>query len=169
NLSPVQMAEWQLARATLRYQQGQPKTALETLNFLPWWTLADSQYRRYHLLRAELLTQTEQHFAAARERTSLSQYLNSSEKEVNWQNLWQNLSQYNNHQLKAASISADETVLQGWVELSIIKNASAQRPVRLKAEVEQWLQSHPEHPANSYLPKELQAIMSLEVVELEKV
>ncbi|MBD8513084.1 penicillin-binding protein activator [Photobacterium sp. 2_MG-2023] len=169
NLSTVQMAEWQLARATLRYQQGQPKTALETLNFLPWWTLADSQYRRYHLLRAELLTQTEQHFAAARERTSLSQYLNSSEREVNWQNLWQDLSQYNNHQLKAASISADETVLQGWVELSMIKNTSAQRPVRLKSEVEQWLQNHPEHPANSYLPKELQAIMSLEMIELEKV
>lgn len=169
NMSPVQMAEWQLARATLRYQQGQPKAALETLNFLPWWPLSDNQYRRYHLLRAELLNQTEQYFEAARERTSLAQYLNTSEKAVNWQNLWQDLSQYNTHQLQSAKIAANETVLQGWVELSMLKNAYAQRPVRLKSEVENWLSTHPDHPASTYLPAELQAIMSLEVIELEKV
>ncbi|MDO6706435.1 penicillin-binding protein activator [Photobacterium sp. 1_MG-2023] len=169
NLSPVQMAEWQLARASLRYQQGQPKAALETLNFLPWWPVSDSQLRRYHLLRAELLNQTEQYFEAARERTALAQYLNTNETPVNWQNLWLDLSHYNTHQLQSATIRSDETVLQGWVELSLLKNAYAQRPVRLKSEVENWLDTHPDHPANSHLPAELQAIMSLELIELEKV
>ncbi|WP_459782979.1 penicillin-binding protein activator, partial [Photobacterium sp. R1] len=52
----------------------------------------------------------------------------------------------------------------GWVELSMLKYAYAQRPVRMKSEVENWLSTNPDHPASTYLPDELQAIMSLEVI-----
>ena len=168
-MSPLQMAEWQLARATLRYQQGQPQAALDTLNFQPWWTLADSQYLRFHMLRAELLGQTNQSFKAARERTALDQYLKAEQKGANWQNLWRDLSHYNNNQLQATKLSEDETVLRGWVQLSILKNTYSQRPAKLKSTVEEWLAKNPYHPANQYLPAELQAIMELEITQLNNV
>lgn len=168
-MSPVQMAEWQLARATLRYQQGQPKEALDTLNFQPWWTLNDRQYLRYYMLRAELLAQTNQAFAAARERTVLDQYLQPEQKAANWQRLWQDLANYSNNQLQSAKIAEDETVLRGWVQLSILKNTYSQRPARLKSTVDEWLAQHPYHPANQALPAELAAILSLEIPELSNV
>ncbi|ELR66372.1 LppC putative lipoprotein [Photobacterium marinum] len=168
-MNPLQMAEWQLARATLRYQQGQPQPALETLNFQPWWTLADSQYKRYHMLRAELLSQTGQSFLAARERTALDQFLANEQKAANWQNLWRDIAQYNNNQLQSASLDSDETVLRGWVQLGILKNTYSQRPGKLKAMVEEWLSQNPYHPANQYLPAELQAIMELEIIQLNNV
>jgi uncharacterized protein len=169
SLSPIQMAEWQLARATLRYQQGQPQEALDTLNFQPWWPLPDNQYKRYFMLRAELLGQLGQHSKAARERTMLDQYLPSDQKNANWQNLWQDLSSYNNSQLQSVSLKEDETVLRGWIQLSILKNTYSQRPVRLKSAVDEWLSMNPYHPAHQYLPTELEAIMSMEVAELDNV
>jgi len=168
-MSPIQMAEWQLARATLRYQQGQPQSALDTLNFQPWWTLVDSQYLRFHMLRAELLTQTDQSFKAARERTALDQFLKAEQKSANWQNLWHDLSRYNNNQLQSAKLTEDETVLRGWVQLSILKNTYSQRPAKLKSTVEEWLSKHSYHPANQYLPAELAAIMALEITQLNNV
>ncbi|MCW8330475.1 penicillin-binding protein activator [Photobacterium sp. SDRW27] len=169
SMSPIQMAEWQLARATLRYQQGQAQSALDTLNFQPWWTLADSQYLRFHMLRAELLAQTNQSFLAARERTALDQYLKTKQKAANWQNLWHDLSRYNNNQLQSAKLNEDETVLRGWVQLSILKNTYSQRPAKLKSVVEEWLDQNSYHPANQYLPAELTAIMELEITQLNNV
>ncbi|UXI01636.1 penicillin-binding protein activator [Photobacterium sp. TY1-4] len=169
SMNPVQMAEWQLARATLRYQQGQPQSALETLNFQSWWTLNDRQYLRYHMLRAELLAQTNQPMAAARERTALDQYLQPEQKAANWQRLWQDLASFNNNQLQSAKIAEDETVLRGWVQLSILKNTYSQRPARLKSAVDEWLAQHPYHPANQSLPAELAAILALEIPELSNV
>ena len=169
SMSQIQMAEWQLARATLRYQQGQPQSALETLNFQPWWTLAENQYLRFHMLRAELFAQTGQLFKAARERTALDQYLNIEQKAANWQNLWQDLSRYNNNQLQSAKLKEDETVLRGWVQLSILKNTYSPRPAKLKSAVDEWLGMNPYHPANQYLPPELQAIMELEITQINNV
>ncbi|PSW04598.1 penicillin-binding protein activator [Photobacterium lipolyticum] len=169
SLSQAQMAEWQLARATLRYQQGQPQQALDTLNFQPWWQLADNQYQRLHMLRAELFSQLDQAFKAARERTALDQYLTSEQKNANWQNLWHDLSRYNNNQLQSLRLNEDETVLRGWVQLGILKNTYSPRPVRLKSAVDEWLGSNPYHPANQYLPAELQAIMALEITLLDNV
>ncbi|KHT62561.1 penicillin-binding protein [Photobacterium gaetbulicola] len=169
NMDPLQMAEWQLARATLRYQQGQPKAALDSLNFQPWWTLADSQYLRYHMLRAELYRQTNQPLSAARSRTALDQYLNNDQKAANWQNLWQDLSNYNNNQLQSVTLASDEEVLRGWLQLAVLKNTYSQRPAKLKSMVEEWLGSHPYHPANQYLPTDLDSIMSLEIAQLDNV
>ncbi|WP_299019147.1 penicillin-binding protein activator [uncultured Photobacterium sp.] len=168
-MNPLQMAEWQLARATLRYQQGQPLSALDTLNFQPWWTLADSQYKRYHLLRAELFAQTGRSFEAARERTALDQFLATEQKAANWHNLWRDIAQYNNNQLQSASLDGNETVLRGWVQLGILKNTYSQRPAKLKVMVEEWLAQNQYHPANQYLPAELQAIMELEITQLNNV
>ncbi|KLV06209.1 penicillin-binding protein [Photobacterium aquae] len=169
NLDPLQMAEWQLARATLRYQQGQPKAALDSLNFQPWWTLADSQYRRYHMLRAELLRQNNQYLDAARERTQLDRFLTGDKKAANWQSLWNDLSNLSNNQLQRAAIGSDETVLRSWVQLTVLKNTYSQNPGKLKSMVEDWLAQNPYHPANQYLPADLDAIMSLEIAELNNV
>ncbi|MGF1725818.1 penicillin-binding protein activator [Photobacterium nomapromontoriensis] len=169
NLNPVQTAEWQLARATLRYQQGHPKAALDSLNFQPWWTLTNSQYLRYHMLRAELFEQTNQPLNAARERTILDQFLTPEQKAANWQSLWQDLISYNNNQLQTIALSDGEDVLRGWIQLAVLKNTYSQRPSKLKSMVEEWLSQHPYHPANQYLPNDLKAIMSLEIAQLDNV
>lgn len=169
SLTPVQLAEWQLARATLRYQQGQPQQALETLNFQPWWQLSPSQYSRYHQFRAELFAQTNQPFKAAQARTALDQYLDNTQKADNWQALWSDLSRYSNNQLQSVTLADNETVLRGWVQLTILKNTYLSRPTQLKGAIEEWLTANPYHPANQYLPADLQAIMDLEIAQLDKV
>ncbi len=169
SMSPLQIAEWQLARAAVRYHQGQYQEALNSLNFQPSWQLTKSQYRRYHTFRAELLDQLNHQFQAARERSKLDFYLSNDQKAANWNNLWHDLSGYSNTQLSNAKIGSDESVLKGWVELAMLKNSAARQPGKLKEAVEQWLNQHPYHPANQYLPTELEAVMNLKAIKLDNV
>ncbi|PSV45474.1 YraN family protein [Photobacterium sp. GB-36] len=169
SMSPLQIAEWQLARAAIRYHQGQYQEALNSLNFQPSWQLTKSQYQRYYTFRAELLDQLNHKFQAARERSKLDFYLNRDQKAANWNNLWNDLSDYSNAQLSNAKIGSDEGVLKGWVELAMLKNSASRQPGKLKSAVEQWLSQHPYHPANQYLPKELEAVMNLKAIKLDRV
>ena len=168
-MSPMQIAEWQLARADLRNVQGNAQLALSGLQFQPSWSLATSQYRRYYQLRAKLLEQLDQGFAAARERTKLDLYLSPEQKQANWQALWQDLSPYSNEQLSQARIGKDETVLQGWAQLAMLKNSYGYNPEQLKEKVNQWLSMNPYHPANAYLPEQLDNIMNMKAPQLNKV
>ncbi|KJF81172.1 penicillin-binding protein activator [Photobacterium angustum] len=169
SMSPLQIAEWQLARASIRYHQGQYQEALNSLNFQPSWQLTKSQYQRYYTFRAELLDQLNHKFQAARERSKLDFYLSSDQKAANWNNLWNDLSGYSNTQLSNVKIGSDEGVLKGWVELAMLKNSTSRQPGKLKDAVEQWLSQHPYHPANQYLPAELEAVMNLKAIKLDRV
>ncbi|MCV5640585.1 penicillin-binding protein activator, partial [Escherichia coli] len=49
-LTEVQQAEWQLARATIQQKQGNYAQLLQLLNFKPWWKLPNEQWKDYYLM-----------------------------------------------------------------------------------------------------------------------
>ena len=169
SMSPTQIAEWQLARAMVREHQGQPQAALNSLNFQPSWQLTKSQYQRYYTLRANLLEQLNHPFQAARERTKLDFYLDQTQKAANWQQLWHDLSGYTNAQLASVKLTDNDNVLKGWVELAMLKNNATMQPMQLKQALEQWLHSHPYHPANQFLPATLKSLIDMKAVKLDNI
>ena len=169
SMSPTQIAEWQLARAMVREHQGQPQAALNSLNFQPSWQLTKSQYQRYYMLRANLLEQLNHPFQAARERTKLDYYLDQSQKAANWQQVWHDLSGYTKAQLGSVKLTDNDNILKGWVELAMLKNSATLRPMQLKQAIEQWLHSHPYHPANQFLPADLKALIEMKTIKLDNI
>ena len=116
NLTQLQQAEWQLARADVLMKQEKYEEALSKLNFKPSWNLADEQWKDYYQTRAKLLTQQGQYFEAARELTKSSEYVDQAEQEVIAQGVWTNLNQYSQYQITQFSAEPNEAIL----DLSLI-------------------------------------------------
>ncbi|USD64873.1 penicillin-binding protein activator [Vibrio sp. SCSIO 43136] len=165
SLSPVQMAEWQLARAQTRAATSSAKFALSQLNYQAWWPLADSQWLAYHQLRAQLFEQTGDHLNAARSLVASNAYLNESEHASNAENIWHNLTQYSEYEISGLIAERSEAELDGWLQLAIYMKTMAGNPGQLKNTLQKWLAENPQHPANLYTPQEIQAILALEIVK----
>ncbi len=162
-LSPIQNIEWQLSTAYLYQQLQQPKKALSQLNFESWWQVTPQQFQRYYELKAALYESTQQFILAATARTALNQYLSTAARTTNWQQVWSDISRLNNTQLQAANINPDNTVLRGWIQLAMLKNTFANNPVKLKSMVQEWLSTHPYHPAHDAMPSEITRIMNMDL------
>ncbi|CAH0532524.1 Penicillin-binding protein activator LpoA [Vibrio stylophorae] len=168
-LSPVQMAEWQLARADIKYGQGDYDNALAGLNFPDWWQLNDNQYRSYHEMRAKLLAQSTELLPALRARVALSQYLPEDQQAVNWDALWQRLMQEPVENLQALTYEPTDGVLKGWVDLAIIRHQFIRRPVSLQRALAEWTEAHPTHPAIQFMPVELATLADIEIVRPQSI
>lgn len=51
----------------------------------------------------------------------------------------------------------------------MLKNSYGYNPEQLKEKVNQWLSMNPYHPANAYLPEQLDNIMNMKAPQLNKV
>ncbi|MCG9596530.1 penicillin-binding protein activator [Vibrio sp. Isolate25] len=164
-LSHLQQAEWQLAHAEILNKQEQYEQALSQLKFNPSWNLADEQWKDYHQLRAQLLTQQGQYFEAARELTRSAEFVERAKQTAIAQNIWSNLNQYNQDQITELSAEADEEVLDGWLQLAIYTKTLSSNIPQLKNTLEKWLAENPSHPAATYTPQAIVDILNLEVVK----
>ncbi|QIJ84036.1 YraN family protein [Vibrio coralliilyticus OCN008] len=165
NLTQLQQAEWQLARADVLIKQEKYEEALSKLNFKPSWNLADEQWKDYHQTRAKLLTQQGQYFEAARELTKSSEYIDQAEQEVIAQGVWSNLNQYSQYQITQFSAEPNEAILDGWLQLAIYTKTLSSNIPQLKNTLEKWLEENPEHPAAAYTPQAISDILALEIVK----
>ncbi|MCG7498189.1 penicillin-binding protein activator [Vibrio sp. Of7-15] len=167
NLSPVQMAEWQLARAELRHKNQQTGLALQGLNFQPWWKLADAQWQHYHQLRATLFSLANDELNASRELIELAKY--SQDPSAQWQQVWQKITVYSQYELQSLKFDEEEDVLRGWSQLAIYIKTLQNRPSNLKKALENWLATNPNHPAATYTPSVITEILALEIVRPDNV
>lgn len=165
SLSPVQMAEWQLARALILTHEQSPQQALKQLNFQPWWPLSNSQWISYHQRRAELFVQLQDHFNVSREYILLSNYLTDDEQEAIANKVWASLHLYSEYELTAQVAEQDEDVLDGWLQLAIYMKTLSNNPAQLKNTLEKWLAENNSHPASLYTPADIQAILDLEIIK----
>ncbi|WP_370693396.1 penicillin-binding protein activator [Vibrio penaeicida] len=164
-LSPVQMAEWQISRAQLLFRTGEIQSALQQLNYQPWWELNNAQWSEYHEFRAQLFELLSDHLNASREYIAANQYSFEDAQVRNHQNIWLNLSTYSEHDITSLQAEDGESELQGWLQLAVYMKTISGNPAQLKSTLETWFAANPEHPANIYTPDDVQAILALEIIK----
>ncbi|HHP0459735.1 penicillin-binding protein activator [Vibrio harveyi] len=164
-LSEVQQAEWQLARAALQQKQGKYSQLLQGLNFKPWWKLPSEQWKDYYELRADAYQSLNQPFEANRQLVAEGQYASSAEQREISSRIWMNFGSYSENELTALQTEPSEDVLDGWLQLAIYAKTLSSNIPQLKNTLEHWLSENPSHPAAVYTPAEIQNILSLEIVK----
>ncbi len=164
-LSPVQMAEWQISRAQLLFRTGEIQSALQQLNYQPWWELSNAQWIEYHEFRAQLFELLSDHLNASREYIAANQYSLEDAQVRNHQNIWLNLSTYSEYDITSLQAEDGEAELQGWLQLAVYMKTISGNPAQLKNTLETWFEANPEHPANIYTPNDVQAILALEIIK----
>lgn len=164
-LSEVQQAEWQLARATIQQKQGNYSQLLQLLNFKPWWKLPNDQWKDYYALRADAYQSLNQSFEANRELVMLGHYSSSPEQREISSRIWMNFGSYSEAELTSLSTAPNEEVLSGWLQLAIYSKAMSGNLSQLRNTLDRWLTENPSHPAAVYTPEEIQNILSLNIVK----
>ncbi|PQJ46914.1 penicillin-binding protein activator [Vibrio campbellii] len=164
-LTEVQQAEWQLARATIQQKQGNYSQLLQTLNFKPWWKLPSEQWKDYYELRADAYQSLNQPFEANRQLVAQGQYASSAEQREISSRIWMNFGSYSENELTSLQTEPNEDVLDGWLQLAIYAKTLSSNIPQLKNTLERWLSENPSHPAAVYTPAEIQNILSLEIVK----
>ncbi len=164
-LSEVQQAEWQLARGTIQQKQGNYSQLLQLLNFKPWWKLPNAQWADYYALRADAYQSLNKPFDASRELVALSQYASAEEQAEISSRIWMNFGSYSESELTSLSTDPNEDILNGWLQLAIYSKALSGNLTQFKNTLENWLAENPSHPAAMYTPKEIQNILSLNIIK----
>ncbi len=164
-LTEVQQAEWQLARATIQQKQGNYSQLLQLLNFKPWWKLPNDQWKDYYALRADAYQSLNQPFEANRELVLLSQYSSSPEQREISNRIWMNFGSYTEAELTTLRTAPNEDVLDGWLQLAVYSKTLSGSLSQLRNTLERWLAENPSHPAAIYTPAEIQSILSLNIVK----
>ena len=164
-LSEVQQAEWQLARAQLLVNNSQPQQAYSQLNFQPWWKLPNEQWKDYHELRANISEMQSEYLEASRELVLYSEYVDADDEsqQITADRIWQNLNSYSQYEILELKASPTEGVLAGWLQLSIyMKTLNSNLPA-LQKTLSGWLIENPHHPAAFYTPQTITDILALEI------
>ncbi|EMV2914971.1 penicillin-binding protein activator [Vibrio alginolyticus] len=164
-LTEVQQAEWQLARATIQQKQGNYSQLLQLLNFKPWWKLPNEQWKDYYLMRADAYQGLNQAFEANRQLVAFGQYASSAEQREISSRIWMNFGSYSVYELTSLETEPNEDVLDGWLQLAIYAKTLSGNLSQLKNTLERWLNENPSHPAAIYTPEEIQNILSLDIVK----
>ncbi|MCR9924568.1 penicillin-binding protein activator [Vibrio alginolyticus] len=164
-LTEVQQAEWQLARATIQQKQGNYSQLLQLLNFKPWWKLPNEQWKDYYLMRADAYQGLSQAFEANRQLVAFGQYASSAEQREISSRIWMNFGSYSEYELTSLETEPNEDVLDGWLQLAIYAKTLSGNLSQLKNTLERWLNENPSHPAAIYTPEEIQNILSLDIVK----
>lgn len=164
-LTEVQQAEWQLARATIQQKQGNYSQLLQLLNFKPWWKLPNEQWKDYYLMRADAYQGLNQAFEANRQLVAFGQYASSAEQRETSSRIWMNFGSYSEYELTSLETEPNEDVLDGWLQLAVYAKTLSGNLSQLKNTLERWLSENPSHPAAIYTPEEIQNILSLDIVK----
>lgn len=164
-LTEVQQAEWQLARATIQQKQGNYSQLLQLLNFKPWWKLPNEQWKDYYLMRADAYQGLNQAFEANRQLVAFGQYASSAEQREISSRIWMNFGSYSEYELTSLETEPNEDVLDGWLQLAIYAKTLSGNLSQLKNTLERWLNENPSHPAAIYTPEEIQNMLSLDIVK----
>ncbi|WP_374440207.1 penicillin-binding protein activator [Pseudomonas panipatensis] len=168
SLKPAQQIFANTLTAQLALARNKPKAALKAFehpSFSHLGELPVEQQARSGLVKAQALAADGQNLAAARERVFIDPLLNADASKNNHDAIWNLVSSLPIQQLQA---SPNEGDLSGWLELArIVKSSSTLN--EQQANIDNWRQKNPEHPAAKQLPESLQKLKSLAGQPLTKI
>ncbi len=78
-------------------------------------------------------------------------------RDLNQQALWEKLMQSPSHDLYDWSVQTSERVLKGWLDLAYIVKTTPPNMAALDAQLAQWLQAYPQHPATPEVIPDIRA------------
>lgn len=158
-LKPAQQIFASTLTAELALARKNPKAALQALSHPSFERLGElpvEQQIRSQLTRAKALEQDGQLLAAARERIYIAPLLSDATAASNHEAIWLLVSRLPADQLQATG-DAD---LTGWLTLASASKSAATLEQQ-QAAIDNWVATHPEHPAAAQLPKPLQDLKQL--------
>ncbi|MFA0440547.1 penicillin-binding protein activator [Vibrio sp. 10N.286.49.B1] len=163
NLTTIQQAEWQLARAELNLAQGNAQDAYLQLNLPAEWPLLQQQWMHYHQLRGQSLEQMGNYIESSREYVAMASFAPREQQEAINAKIWHNLNQYSGEQLSQLEIKPEEEILDGWVQLASYMKALSTSLPQLQNTLKNWLAENNNHPAAVYTPQSIYDILNLEI------
>ena len=160
-LTGTQSDEKNILLAKIDFMRGQPQQAIAKLSGIQQKDRLSIFFKaQYHEILAGSYEAVGNAAAAVTERIKLERLLPDEQSHANNRRaLWGTLSKLPVAELNTMAIEAKEaSELQGWMQLALIPREYAGSDRKLFAQVEQWQQRYPNHPANSLLPSSLAAI-----------
>lgn len=152
-------------QAQLLAARDRPKQALEVLGSPALQRIQDRLDPQRQLalsrLRAELLSLSERHLAAARERISFHPALPPAAQGDNQDAIWHALMHLRVEELRAALQRQPEGELRGWLELALIGRSMHLGLDEQEEQIDEWQRRWDKHPARTRLPGELSLIREL--------
>lgn len=124
--------------------------------------LSIQQQQQFHNNRAILFDKIGDVLISLNERVALGTLL-SSNVDINKNNnaIWQQLSKLTYEELRVFTATADDPILQGWLELASISKQSQSNLETQNTEIISWISTHPNHPASQHLPSDLALLQQL--------
>lgn len=162
--TPAQYIFAKTLEAELALARNQANSALKALghsSFAHLHEMPQNQQVRSQLVRALALQSSGKTLASARERVSVAPLLEGQVAFDNHQIIWDLLSTLPRTQLN----DTGEATLDGWLALLRITKASSSLEQQ-QADISQWIQQNPQHPAAKQLPETLKQLQQLQVQKI---
>ena len=86
--------------------------------------------------------------------------LNKQQQKAAYQALWLNMQQINSETLLSLQ-KQSQTLLQGWIDLALVRRTVVDHPELFVARLDQWHNTWPRHPAQTFMPEEMQLLVKL--------
>ena len=161
----IDFARYAEISSQLLIRQGQHQKArllLETPQLLEKLeTLPQSHQLTHALLRAEVFALAGNHIASAQRRIDINPLLSRKNQRSNREAIWHSLMYVSTEDLLHYQKTSLGGEYQGWLELAVIAKDNQGDLEQQLAQLQNWQQRWPQHPANKELPGGLQLIKEL--------
>ncbi len=87
--------------------------------------------------------------------------LNKQQQEVTYKTLWETMQQISTESLVTLQKQEKQTLLGGWIDLALVKRTVIDHPELFVTRLNQWHTTWPRHPAQTFMPKEMQLLVKL--------
>lgn len=133
--------------------------------------LTQAQLYRYYTIKLSSDEKNKEINAQAHDYTELEKYTPENQKKQILNNTWNFFSKLNVNQINSIVVNEDDSILQGWINLSyaytnnskapttqegdtpeVIAEKTQKQKQALKQAVADWLTQYPDHPAKNILP-----------------
>ncbi|MCE0722064.1 MULTISPECIES: penicillin-binding protein activator [Legionella] len=161
DLTPALKHEKSLLLAQSDLIRDRPQIALNKLASITERNeLSAYQKIQLHELLAQAYRGTGKQLESVKERIQLETLLTDEESQANnRRTLWLTLTHIPQAELNSfAAQTANQSVLQGWVQLVLISRTYRDNPKAILAALNQWQSQYRSHPANHILPDPLDSI-----------
>ena len=142
-----------------RHSEALNVLTIERFDAIPQLSIALQKQLRN--MRAQSYEALNQQAAGLRERILVDPLLNEQEKNLNHEQIWQNLLTLPLEELRRLSANEIVYAFQGWYELGIVGKAYQYNLDRQLVELNNWQSTWIRHPAGEQLPLTLQLVESM--------
>ena len=169
-LSESQQQKYWLLEGELEAASEHATEALQWINRIQQPALlSDDDQARLAALRRRSLTLLGDNQAATLALIAQSTNVPDAEQQAVSEQIWQQLSQFDDATIEQLLTQQNEYLLQGWLELSQLMRQPQSDILQTSAELEEWYKLWSLHPAASNLPAAIRPLRAVEAEPLQHI